>query len=687
LTSTTAGAKTLTATYGGDTNFNGSNDTEAHQVDKGDTTTTILTDLPDPSVVGQSYTVTVAVSPVPPSAGVPGGTVTVSDGTDSCVITLTAGAGSCLLTSTTAGAKTLTATYGGDTNFNGSNDTEAHQVDKASTTTTITSDAPDPSVVGQAVPINYSVTVNAPGAGTPTGNVTVTASTGETCTGTIAAGSCSITFNSTGLRTLTAAYVGDGNFNGSTSAAEPHTVDKGDTTTTITSDNPDPSVAFQNYTVDVTVAPVAPAAGTPTGTVNVGDGAGATCVITLSGGGGSGSCTLASATAGPKTLTATYVGDTNFNGSTDTEPHNVNSRATTTTVTLMPTTVSEGSNSTVTATVTDVDSAGEKSSPTGTVTFSSSYAGDTFSSTTCLLAPTGGDKSGCSVSVTGGDNGPHTITVSYPGNPVHSSSSGTATLNVTNVPPTVGPITATPSGPQPIGSTISFNASFTDPGKFDTFTAVWNWDDGTTSSCPPNSSACTITWAAGSGTVTGSHTFLTAGVYTVKLTVTDDDGDSGQSTYEFVVIFDPNGGFVTGGGWINQPTTDAYPALPGKANFGFVSKYKKGNNTPEGETEFQFKAGDINFHSSAYDFGSLVISGGKKATYRGDGTVNGEAGYRFVLIAVDGDAPPSSGPDRFRIKITKGAALIYDNRAGSPEDPDTSDTTVLGGGSIVIHKN
>jgi hypothetical protein len=162
-------------------------------------------------------------------------------------------------------------------------------------------------------------------------------------------------------------------------------------------------------------------------------------------------------------------------------------------------------------------------------------------------------------------------------------------------------------------------------------------------------------------------------------------GASGENYFQYVVIFDPNGGFVTGGGWINQPS-DGVPALTGRANFGFVSKYKKGNYTPNGETEFQFKAGDINFHSSGYDYGSLVISGGKKATYRGDGTVNGEAGYRFVLIAVDGDAPPSSGPDRFRIKITKAGDVVYDNRPGSSEDPDLSDTTILGGGSIVIHK-
>ena len=41
--------------------------------------------------------------------------------------------------------------------------------------------------MGQAVTVNYSVAVNAPGSGTPTGNVTVSDGT-QSCTGTVAAG-------------------------------------------------------------------------------------------------------------------------------------------------------------------------------------------------------------------------------------------------------------------------------------------------------------------------------------------------------------------------------------------------------------------------------------------------------------------------------------------------------------------
>ena len=63
-----------------------------------------------------------------------------------------------------------------------------------------------------------------PATGTPTGNVTVTVSGGgETCTGTVAAGGCSLTLTVPGARTITATYAGDTDFNGSF-GTDPHTV-------------------------------------------------------------------------------------------------------------------------------------------------------------------------------------------------------------------------------------------------------------------------------------------------------------------------------------------------------------------------------------------------------------------------------------------------------------------------------
>jgi hypothetical protein len=90
------------------------------------TVTAITGDAPDPSLVGQAYTVTATVSS---TGGTPSGTLDVDDGEGyGCHITLSGSTGSCSLTSTSAGAKTLTASYSGDAYFNPSSDSEAHTV-------------------------------------------------------------------------------------------------------------------------------------------------------------------------------------------------------------------------------------------------------------------------------------------------------------------------------------------------------------------------------------------------------------------------------------------------------------------------------------------------------------------------------------------------------------------------------
>jgi len=122
--------------------------------------------------------------------------------------------------------------------------------------------------------------------------------------------------------------------------------------------------------------------------------------------------------------------------------------------------------------------------------------------------------------------------------------------------------------------------------------------------------------------------------------------------------------------------------LKGKANFGFVSKYKNGQSVPDGNTEFQFHAGDLNFKSASYDW--LIIAG-TKAIFKGDGTINGQGDYGFLLSAKDENKV--GGDDTFRIKIwdnLNGDTVVYDNQPGDDDNADAS--TVIGGGSIIIHK-
>jgi RHS repeat-associated protein len=90
-------------------------------------------------------------------------------------------------------------------------------VTKTASITSITSSTPNPSAPGVAVLIGFKVTG---GTGSPTGSVSVSASTGEFCTGVLSAGTgnCSITFASVGSRTLKASYPGDATFAGSVSS-------------------------------------------------------------------------------------------------------------------------------------------------------------------------------------------------------------------------------------------------------------------------------------------------------------------------------------------------------------------------------------------------------------------------------------------------------------------------------------
>jgi hypothetical protein len=204
--------------------------------------------------------------------------------------------------------------------------------------------------------------------------------------------------------------------------------------------------------------------------------------------------------------------------------------------------------------------------------------------------------------------------------------------------------------------------------------AAWDWGDGASSSGTVNGM-----------TIGGSHTYLVAGVYSLKLRLTDWAGNVGQSIFQYVVVYNPGGGFVTGGGWIDSPA-GAYapsPLLTGKATFGFVSKYEKGATVPTGDTQFNFHAADLDFHSTSYDW--LVISGAK-ARYQGSGMINGTGAYGFLLIAIDGQVNGGGGADKFRIKIwnkNKGD-VVYDNQMNGSDDADP--ITALGGGSIVIHK-
>ena len=255
-------------------------------------------------------------------------------------------------------------------------------------------------------------------------------------------------------------------------------------------------------------------------------------------------------------------------------------------------------------------------------------------------------------------------------------------LSINNVAPSISTIMVS-TDPIDINGQSSFSGDvfFTDPAgaNDEPYTCDFDMDSDTTVDV-------TVTGVTGTS-CSNTLNYSEPGVYSVTATVTDKDGGVSDpvTATAFIVVYSPSGGFVTGGGWIDSPA-DACSVFcggaTGKANFGFVSKYKIGATVPTGQTEFNFKAGGLNFHSSSYDW--LVIAGAK-AMYKGTGTINGAGSYTFQLNAIDGEITGGGGVDKFRIKIKDaGDGVIYDNQQGADDNDDP--TTALGGGSIKIHK-
>jgi hypothetical protein len=179
----------------------------------------IQSHTPNPSLADQPVTVNYAVTS---SVGTPTGTVTVGDGVDTCVGSV--GAGTCVLTLSTPGARTLTASYGGDANFTAAGSAGVgHTVNQVTSTTTITGHAPDPSIVGQGITVDVTVSGSA---ATPGGSVTVTDGT-DSCNLTLSggSGSCVLTPTTSGSKTLVATYNGNATYLGSTSPGVGHQVD------------------------------------------------------------------------------------------------------------------------------------------------------------------------------------------------------------------------------------------------------------------------------------------------------------------------------------------------------------------------------------------------------------------------------------------------------------------------------
>ena len=279
--------------------------------------------------------------------------------------------------------------------------------------------------------------------------------------------------------------------------------------------------------------------------------------------------------------------------------------------------------------------------------------------------------------------GTYTITPSGVSSPNYTVTFETGTLTITDGTKPLVSNTLVP--PVPIGGTVMLTSTISDEltGHTDISSAWYSINGGPLVAMSATDGAFDSAKENVKAMITAP---LMTGVLSVCVTGRDalPPGNVSDPECVLLAVYDPNAGFVTGGGWIMSPA-GAYvtnPSLTGKATFGFVSKYKKGQSTPDGNTEFQFHAAGMNFKSSVYEW--LVVAGAK-AQFKGSGTINGSGHYGFLLMAIDGQTNGGGGADKFRIKIwdmDNGNAVVYDNQIGAADTADP--TTLLGGGSINI---
>lgn len=148
---------------------------------------------------------------------------------------------------------------------------------------------------------------------------------------------------------------------------------------------------------------------------------------------------------------------------------------------------------------------------------------------------------------------------------------------------------------------------------------------------------------------------------------------SGATTHAVLTVYNPEGGFATGGGWI-VPEDDGLNTHPDvRANFGFVAKYKQ--DAASGHIEFRYKDNHLNLKSTSIE--QLVITGGRIAQFKGWARVNGEEDNWFFVKAID-NGEPGVGADTFEIKVWAPEV--------DPEgDPTEKAGGVLQGGNIRVH--
>ncbi|HUL44635.1 MAG TPA: Ig-like domain repeat protein [Bacteroidota bacterium] len=310
-----AGVHPITAAYLDDVNFTSSASGVLSDTVSVSGSTVALSSSANPSVHGQAVTFTAMVSN---SGMVPTGKLVFMDGAVALDTATLNGLGVATFNtgSLSTGIHAMTAVYGGDANHLGASSSVLDDtVNKAGTSTAVIS-MQNPSVFGEPVTFQATVSAVAPGTGIPTGTVTFKNGTGVIGTGPLdSTGKATLTLStlSTSVHAIVAEYNDDVNFTPSASGAYSDTVNKSATVVSFVSFTTS-SVYGQTVGFTAKVSPVAPGAGIPTGTLTFKDGATVIGLVPLDTM-GKAALNISSLSAGLHSIIAEYNDDANFSPS------------------------------------------------------------------------------------------------------------------------------------------------------------------------------------------------------------------------------------------------------------------------------------------------------------------------------------------------------------------------------------
>jgi hypothetical protein len=540
------------------------------------TSTLLFTSSVNPSLVGQSTTLTADLT----ALGTPTGTVSFYDGATLLgTVNLTGGVASLSVSFATAGAHPLKAVYSGDTLTQPATATLTQNVLNVASAFTLTSSV-NPSQVGQSTTLKATLTA----LGTPTGTVTFYDGATVIGTATLAGSSASISvsFATAGAHALKAVYSGDTLTQPATATLTQNVLNVASSFTLTSSVNPSQVNQSTILTANLT------ALGTPTGTVSFYDGT--TLLGTVSLTGGTASLTVSFSTPGGHPLKAVYSGDTLTAGATATLLQTVLfPSGLTLTSSVNPSLV--GQSTTLTAFLSATGT------PTGTVKF---YDGATLIGTATLAG------SSANVSVSFATAGTHTLTAVYSGDPNNQAATSAPLAQIVlNV---VSSFTLTSSvNPSQIGQSTTLTANLAALG---TPTGTVKFYDGTTL-------LGTVNLTADSSSLTVS--FSTPGAHNLKA-VYSGDTNTGTAAATLIQTVLNTSGLVL--------SSSINPSLVGQSTT--LTATLTASGTPTGTVKFYDGATLIGTANLAGTTASLSVSFSTPGTHTLTAVYSGDANTQGV---------------------------------------------------------